>query len=127
MARNRKYQSAAIRFGPAIKAALLCILIGGSGVGYVWQRSQIDQLGDQIRKRERALNILEEDNEKLRKRLAILCSPASLEAQIKRWNLGLVPPQPSQFWRLPEPAPENSRPGNQTQYAARGNAPAGLP
>ena len=127
MARNRKYQSAAIRFGPAIKAALLCILIGGSGVGYVWQRSQIDQLGDQIRKRERALTVLEDDNEKLRKRLAILCSPASLEAQIKRLNLGLVPPQPSQFWRLPEPAPQISKRANQTQYAARGNAPAGLP
>ena len=45
MARNRKYQSAAIRFGPALKALLLCLLIGGSGVGYVWQKDQIIRLG----------------------------------------------------------------------------------
>ena len=45
MARNRKYQSAANRFGPALKAFLLCLLIGGPGVGYVWQKDQISQLG----------------------------------------------------------------------------------
>ena len=52
MAKNRKYQSAAIRFGPALKAFLLCLLIGGSGIGYVWQKNQIYELGQQIRKRE---------------------------------------------------------------------------
>ena len=50
MARNRKYQSAASRFGPALKAFLLCLLIGGSGIGYVWQKDQISQLGQQIGK-----------------------------------------------------------------------------
>ena len=30
MAANRKSQSAAIRFGPVLKALLLCLLIGGS-------------------------------------------------------------------------------------------------
>ena len=55
MAKNRKHQSAAIRFGPALKAFLLCVLIGGSAVGYVWQKSQIEQLGDQIKQRETAV------------------------------------------------------------------------
>ena len=32
MAKNRKHQSAAIRFGPALKAFLLCLLIGGSAL-----------------------------------------------------------------------------------------------
>jgi hypothetical protein len=41
MARNRKNQSAAMRFGPVLKALLLCLLIGGSGIGYVWQKDQI--------------------------------------------------------------------------------------
>jgi hypothetical protein len=36
MAKNRKNQAAAIRFGPALKASFLCLLIGGSAVGYVW-------------------------------------------------------------------------------------------
>ena len=43
MAKNRKNQSAAIRFGPAIKAFLLCALVGGAGVGYVWQKGRIGE------------------------------------------------------------------------------------
>ena len=107
MARNRKYQSAAIRFGPAVKAFLLCVLIGGSGVGYVWQKSQIDELGQQIRKREIRLHELREQNEKLKKQLAMMRSPQFLESRIQELNLGLVPPQPSQIWLLNEPAPES--------------------
>ena len=37
MAKNRKNKSVAIRFGPAIKALLLCAFFVVSGVGYVWQ------------------------------------------------------------------------------------------
>jgi len=69
MARNRKYRSAAIRFGPALKAFLLCLLIGGSGVGYVWQKSQINELGKQIAKREARLLELKDQNEKLNTQL----------------------------------------------------------
>src|SRR5438045_254880 len=103
MSRNRKHQSAAIRFGPAIKAFFLCALIGGSGVGYVWQKAQIDELGRQISKREHDLADLQDQNEKLRKQLARMVSPRFLEAQIKELNLGLVQPQQSQIWRLDLP------------------------
>ena len=78
MARNRKYQSAANRFGPALKAFLLCLLIGGSGVGYVWQKDQISQLGKQITRRERQLALLADQNEKLRKQLGTMRSPRYL-------------------------------------------------
>ncbi|HHY87196.1 MAG TPA: septum formation initiator family protein [Verrucomicrobia bacterium] len=119
MARNRRYQSAAIRFGPAVKAFVLCLLVGGSGVGYVWQKSQISQLGDQIRKRERELDALRRENEALRRQLAILSSPRALEARARELNLGLVPPQASQIWRLPEPVTEWSEPVRDRQYAAQ--------
>src|SRR5215207_7152407 len=106
MARNRKYQSAAIRFGPALKALLLCLLIGGSGVGYVWQKNQIYQLGQQIKKRENWLDKLEDQNEKLRKQLGVMRGPQYLERRIKDLNLGLAPAQPGQIWRLSEPSRE---------------------
>ena len=51
MARNRKNGSAAIGFGTVLKAFLLCVVIGGSGVGYVWQKEQINCLSQQIDKR----------------------------------------------------------------------------
>lgn len=120
MARNRKNQSAAIRFGPALKASLLCLLIGGSGVGYVWQKSQIDQLGQQIKRRELHLNQAVDQNTKLRKQLATMRSPGYVMMRIKELNLGLVPPQPNQVWRLAEPLPEAEAPApsGDRRYAA---------
>ena len=119
MARNRKSQSAAIRFGPALKAFLLCLLIGGSGVGYVWQKDQIVRLGQQIKTREIRFNGLEKQNEKLEKQLATMRGPQFLEMRIKELNLGLVPPQSGQVWRLTEPSAENVRPVLDRQFAAR--------
>ena len=118
MARNRKYQSAAIRFGPALKAFLLCLLIGGSGVGYVWQKDQISQLGQQIKKRELRQADLENQSEKLRKQLATMRSPRFLERRIQELGLGLGPPQQTQVWRLAEPARDLPRPERERQYAA---------
>jgi hypothetical protein len=114
MAKNRKYQSAAVRFGPALKAFLLCALIGGSGVGYVWQKSQIDELGRQIKAREIRLAELETQNKKARDQLAVLRSPIMLKRRVEELKLGLVEPQHAQIWRLPEPVtfPEGAA-GNQ--------------
>lgn len=103
MARNRKYQPAAIRFGPAVKAMLLCLLFAGSGVGYVWQKTKIYELGQQIRKGEMRLAELQESNKKLRDQLAMLRSPSKLEQRARELNLGLGQPQQGQVWRLTEP------------------------
>src|SRR5215472_2424501 len=124
MAKNRKHQSAAIRFGPALKAFLLCLLIGGSGVGYVWQKNQIYDLGQQIRKRELHLTDLQNQNEKLRKQLAQMRSPTFLAARVKELNLGLVPPEPSQVWYLTQPMPESNK--SDRQMAARQSSPVAM-
>ena len=113
MARNRKYRSAAIRFGPALKAFLLCLFIGGSGVGYVWQKDQIRRLGMQIKDREIRLSQLVDENEKRKKQLGSMRSPGYLETRIKELNLGLVAPQLSQVWHLTEPVPEPAPPVHQ--------------
>ena len=127
MARNRKSDSAAIRFGPALKAFLLCLFIGGSGVGYVWQKDQIGQLGQGIAKREAMLRALTEQNERLRKQLAIMYLPRSLMSRAQ--ELGLGPPQPSQIWRLTEPTGELPLASRewQGQYAAKSSVGAGTP
>ena len=104
MAKNRKYQAASVRFGPALKAFILCALIGGSGVGYVWQKSQINDLGRQITARETLLEELKDQNKKARGQLAVLRSPIMLKKRIEELKLGLVEPQQTQIWRLPEPA-----------------------
>jgi cell division protein FtsL len=102
MAKNRKNQAAAIRFGPALKALFLCLLLAGSAVGYVWQKSQIYQLGKQIHQSELHLMQLARDNKKLDDQLADLRSPVMLDQRAQ--GLGLVPAQPMQVVRLPEPS-----------------------
>ena|SRR5437899_9898264 len=119
MARNRKYRTAAARFGPAIKAFVLCLIIGGSGVGYVWQKNQIFELGSQIKERETKLRMLDDQNEKMKKQWAEINTVNALVGKIRDMNLGLVAPAQAQIWRLPEPEAEPARPQTNLQYAVR--------
>ena len=125
MAGNRKSQSAAIRFGPALKAAFLCLLIAGSAIGYVWQKSEIDRLSQRIRQDELRLKQMTDANEKLRVKLADLHSPPMLDQRARELKLGLVPAQPMQVWRLPEPsaAPPDRHPAPNQLAARQAGAP----
>jgi hypothetical protein len=103
MAKSKKSQSAAIGFGPVLKVFFLCSVIGGSAVGYVWEKGQIYELGRQIRQEEIHLSQLKSQNQKLTDQLAILRSPMMIDQRARQLNLGLVPAQPGQVCRLPEP------------------------
>ncbi len=118
MAKNRKNQSAAIRFGPALKACLVCFFIVVCCLGYVWQKRQIDELGQQIKRREVRLGDLREQNDKLKKQLAMLLSPQALDQRVQELRLGLTQPRPEMIWRLPEPPSGLLSAGAEQQYAA---------
>ncbi len=126
MAKNRKSQSVAVRFGPAIKALVICLLIGGSGVGYVWQKEQIVRLGRQIKDRETRLRRLEEQNDKFRKQLANMQTVQFLGGKIKELKLGLVPQEQAQVWRFPEPVADATAPPERG-YPLQANRPASGP
>jgi len=119
MARNHKYQPATLRFGPAIKAALLCIFFGGAGIGYVWQKTQIQHLADQQKRLESRFEELHRQNDKLMRAVAVLCSPRELDERVKKMNLGLVPPQPDQIVRLREVAEPQAHPGSNIDPRSR--------
>ena len=108
MARNRKNQSGAVRFVPALKALLLCLLIGGSAVGYVLQKNKIYELGRQITKRESTLERLRWENKLRANQLAALQLPARLVERNRDLKLGLVPPQPAQMIWLAEPVADKT-------------------
>jgi len=107
MARNRRHQSGAVRFIPALKALLLCLLIGGSAVGYVLQKNKIRELGRRINQRETALERLKWENKLRAAQLADMQLPQKLAKRVRdpKLGLGLVPPQPSQVIWLVEPGP----------------------
>ena len=108
MARNRKNQSGAIWFVPALKAILLCMLIGGSAVGYVLQKNKLHELGRQITRREVLLERLKWENKLRATQLSNLQMPQRLMERIKEQKLGLVPSQPSQCIFLLDSQPQES-------------------
>lgn len=124
MARNRKYQSVAVRWGPPLRAFLLCVLLGGAGVGYVWQKNQIYLLGRQIKDRELQLQKLQEQNEAARQLLLTLRSPRNLEARIRELGLPLTAPHPSQVWLVAEPGAEIPGVARATTWTAQATADA---
>jgi len=127
MARNRKNQSAVLIFGRALKVSLICLFIVVCCVGYVWQKKQIFELSRQIRNEENYRDDLRGRNEKMARQLDSLKLPISLEARAKELNLGLVQPDPSRIWRLPEPGTETAVRVKAVQTAAGNSALAQLP
>lgn len=88
-----------------LKALLLCLFFGGSGVGYVWQKNQIYELSRQRRHDEVQLEELRRQSHQYAAQLAILTTSQELDARVKQLNLGLGPPQPEQVLHLAEWVP----------------------
>jgi hypothetical protein len=84
-----------------MKTFLLCLLIGGAGVGYVNQTNKIHLLSDQMLKLENQCNKQRRHRQGLLRKLTALNSPNELEAQVRRMNLDLSPTPPDRIVPLP--------------------------
>lgn len=101
--KNRRNLSAAMRFGPALKALMICAAIGGAGVGYVWHVQQLHLLGRRIVEGEKDLEKWSRENRELEKQLAYLKSPAVLKSLVGKHNLSLGMTHPDQVLVLLDP------------------------
>lgn len=108
MASNRRSQSGAVRFVPALKAVILCTLIGGSCAGYVLQKNKIFDLAQQLGSRQVRLERLKKDNQDLLTRLAALQRPTHLERRVAALLPDLVRPAPHQMVWITEYPPAGS-------------------
>ncbi len=107
---NRKKGNKAVRFGPALKAVLICVVTCGLGLGYVWQKQQINSLGQQIKENEIKLEELRRENKRRGDNLAYLMSPQELDTRLRQLNQDLMVPRPEQIVVLQEqrePAPQS--------------------
>ncbi len=100
---NRKKGDKVVRFGPALKAVLICVVTCGLGLGYVWQKQQINSLGQQIKENEIKLEELRRENKRRGDNLAYLMSPQELDTRLRQLNLDLIVPRPEQIVVLEEP------------------------
>ena len=99
---NRKKRGSTVRFEPALKAVLICLVTCSLGLGYVWQKQQINSLGQQIKVNEITLEELKRENKRRGDNLAYLMSPQELDARLRELNLDLVVPKPGQIVVLQE-------------------------
>lgn len=99
---NRKTGKKAVQFGPALKAVLICLVTCSLGLGYVWQKQQINTLGEQIKENEINLEELRRENKRRGDRLSFLMSPQQLDARLRQLNLDLEVPHPEQIVVLVE-------------------------
>ena len=99
---NRRKNSSSVRFAPAFKAVLICVVTCSLGLGYVWQKQHINALGEQIKENEIKLEEFRRENKRRRDTLAFLMSPQELDARLRQLNLDLQVPQPRQIVVLVE-------------------------
>lgn len=121
MGRNCKNGSA-VRFVPAMKATLICALLGGSALGYIYQKNQIFELGRQIQKSEQRLSALRDNNAKYQKALLTLQSATQLEKRVRELRFELVQPAQSQILTIievPASAVPKSQPPSVEQEVGR--------
>jgi hypothetical protein len=127
MARKQHGQAGAWKAGPVICVVLFCGLFAAAGVGYLWQKDQIRVLGDEMKKREQRSSYLHAQNDKLRRQMDELRTPARLEMKARDLNLGLVPPQPTQVLSLHEPASEARSVETETAQGLPPTVATGMP
>ena len=92
--------------GTVAKSLITCMCVAVLGLLYVYGKTRINRLGDEMGKREAALAAAEKRNTVLAAQLAQLKSPAVLEQRCQQYNLGLTAPKDTQVVRLYEPGPE---------------------
>jgi hypothetical protein len=114
---NRRKNSSSVRFAPAFKAVLICVVTCSLSLGYVWQKQHINALGEQIKENEIKLEELRRENKRRGDTLAFLMSPQELDARLRQLNLDLQVPQPRQIEVLVETP----------QSAAQSRPKTGLP
>ena len=105
-------ESAAAWFRPALRVLGCCFFCGLAGIGFVWQKDQIYELGQQIRQWEHRLDEVRIQNKQLNDLLEDLRSPRSLTERARQLELGLVPAQATQMVRLVEAPVMAADPGS---------------
>lgn len=80
-----------------------CLFFAVACSGYLWNKAQIQTLGQQMRQYETRLEDARRRRMTLERIYAEMCSQSELAQRVKRKNLEIGPPQPDQLVRLAEP------------------------
>jgi cell division protein FtsL len=97
MAQQRlKEQRSEVRLATAVKAILICLLIGGVAIGYVLQSHENLRLNEELGTLEREHQKLKAESHRLENQLQDLHAPANIERMVVAHGLDLVRSRPGQ-------------------------------
>ncbi len=99
---RQRFQAGKTHGLDVIMVLMVCTLIACAGLGYVWQKEQINQLGKKTKGLENRIEELKFREKNLQREGARLSTTRELETQMRRMNLGLNEPKPDQIVRLPD-------------------------
>jgi len=105
-----KNRSTAVQASTIAKVVALSIFLGGSGVGYVFQKSQIYGLSHQSEANIEIIHELEQRRVAIKFRLEQATSREQLELSARLFRLPLQEPPRSRIITLTEPRIEPARP-----------------
>lgn len=94
----------AVRAGTIAKVVALSLFLGGSGVGYVFQKGQIDGLAEQRKRNELAIGKLEQNLTELKLKLEKVTSEEQLGRNLRKFRIQLTKPDPRGVITLNEPS-----------------------
>ena len=119
----RRRNGAALQPKTIIIGIIICGAVCLAGIGYVWAKTQVWALGNEIKKLEHRRDELKRNNDALQRTYAAMCTPANLGERVKELQLGLAAPLPHQIVRMPEPTPlaKKEPPQNPRFYAQSTN------
>lgn len=102
MGTNRLRHPNSVPLGAIATWVMVCVFIGGAGIGYVYLKNQIHASGAKIKTLERELADLATQDEVIRAKIASLSSRAALQRRVDEGFINLIPISDHQLVRVDE-------------------------
>ncbi|GEM_PF-2344346 len=107
MAARSRHRLSGVALSPILKTLFVGGILLGGVLQLVYLKNKSMTLGREIARLEQQLAAIRQDNERLRKQILVLQTPAVIESRVRELKLGLLPPGPWQeVYVLSEPGPE---------------------
>ena len=91
MSANRRRHANTLSIAKIVLMSIVALLVGGSGVSYVWGKNRLHAIGTEIKQLERRLEQLKSANQVASSNIKRYSSTATLQDRLSSGSIQLVP------------------------------------
>ena len=91
MSANRRRHANTLSIAKIVLMSIVALLVGGSGVSYVWGKNRLHAIGTEIKQLERRLEQLKSANQVASSNIKKYSSTATLQDRLSSGSIQLVP------------------------------------